>query len=218
MYSVKEMFYTLQGEGAHTGRAAVFCRFTGCNLWSGLEKHRSEAICDFCDTDFLGVDGINGGKFVDANALVDAIDSLWPKHTTHKFVVCTGGEPLLQLDQELVAALRSRGFVVAVETNGTQPLPEGGVDWVCLSPKGKADVVLTECDELKLVFPQLDAMPERFSAIEASYRYLTPKASPHWQATDVIYRDDTTQQTIQYCLDHPEWRLNLQSHKVINIA
>jgi len=217
MYSVKEMFYTLQGEGAHTGRAAVFCRFTGCNLWSGLEKHRPSAVCDFCDTDFVGTDGQNGGKFRTADALAEFVDGLWPENEGEKFVVCTGGEPLLQLDEALVTAFRTRGFFVAVETNGTQPVPDGGVDWLCVSPKGAAEVVITACDELKLVFPQEAAPPERFDAIEAGFRYLTPRAEPTWQPNDVIYRDGITQATINYCLLHPKWRLNLQSHKVINI-
>ncbi|RMA77671.1 7-carboxy-7-deazaguanine synthase [Umboniibacter marinipuniceus] len=217
MYTVKEMFYTLQGEGAHTGRAAVFLRFTGCNLWSGLEKHRAEAICSFCDTDFVGTDGVNGGKFKTASELAEAVAKLFPGEK-NRFVVCTGGEPLLQLDNELVSALRERNFEVAVESNGTIRPPSGGVDWLCISPKGTAEVVVTHCDELKLVFPQADAMPDRFAGIKAQLRYLTPMADPHAGMDEVIYRNTTTQQTIQYCLDHPQWQLNLQSHKVINIA
>ena len=217
MYAVKEMFYTLQGEGAHTGRAAVFLRFTGCNLWSGLEKHRAEAICSFCDTDFVGTDGINGGKFKDADTLANAVAALWPT-SSDRFVVCTGGEPLLQLDNALVRALRTRNFAVAVESNGTVKPPSDGVDWLCVSPKGVAPIVITQCDELKLVYPQLDAMPEQFEHIQATYRYLTPMADPHAQISDLIYRDSRTRQTIDYCLENPQWRLNLQSHKVINIA
>ncbi len=218
MYSVKEMFYTLQGEGLHTGRPAVFCRFTGCNLWSGIEKHRGSAICNFCDTDFLGTDGVNGGKFSTPEALAEAVDSQWPLNQSHKFLVCTGGEPLLQLDDRLIIAFRDKGFEIAIETNGTQPLPNELIDWVCVSPKGRSDVVITQCDELKLVYPQEDALPKRFAEINAKYRYLTPKADPHLSDQDELYRDSTTQQTIRYCLEHPEWRLNLQSHKVINIA
>jgi len=218
MYTVKEMFYTLQGEGAHTGRPAVFCRFTGCNLWSGLEKHRAEAICNFCDTDFLGTDGENGGKFKTAQSLAGQIASLWPEGQGHRFVVCTGGEPLLQLDDSLIRALKDLGFEIAIETNGTQALPNEPIDWVCVSPKGSAEVVIASCDELKLVYPQPDALPERFDHIEASYRYLTPMADPHEDSDAILYRDNTTSQTINYCLDHPRWSLNLQSHKVINIA
>ncbi|WP_298636941.1 7-carboxy-7-deazaguanine synthase [uncultured Umboniibacter sp.] len=217
MYTVKEMFYTLQGEGSHTGRAAVFLRFTGCNLWSGLEKHRAAAICNFCDTDFIGTDGLNGGKFKTAAELADAVAKLFPTEQ-NRFVVCTGGEPLLQLDNELLRALRERQFEVAVESNGTLQPPSDGVDWLCISPKGTAEVVVQSCDELKLVFPQPDAMPERFAHIKAGLRYLTPMADPHAASDDVIYRDTKTQQTIQYCLDNPQWQLNLQSHKVINIA
>jgi len=224
MYSVKENFYTLQGEGAHTGRPAVFCRFSGCNLWSGLEKHRNTATCTFCDTDFRGTNNPGGGKFNTAEKLAKHIASFWPVipseasvADTRPFVVCTGGEPLLQLDQKLVNAIHNEGFEIAIETNGTQQAPEG-IDWITVSPKGKAEVILTECDELKLVYPQQEAMPERFSHIKARYYYLTPMADPHADNNTLFYRDSLTQQTIEYCLKYPKWRLNLQSHKVINIA
>lgn len=218
MYSIKEIFYTLQGEGAHTGRPAVFCRFSGCNLWSGLEKHRASAVCNFCDTDFRGTDGPGGGRFETAGQLVHTLLSYWPESPgVRPFVVCTGGEPLLQLDQPLADALREQGFEIALETNGTLA-PPAGIDWLCVSPKGKADVVITECDELKLVYPQQDAMPERFDHIRARYYYLTPMADPHIGNDTQRYRDAVTAKTIAYCLAHPRWRLNLQSHKIINIA
>ncbi|WP_211829198.1 7-carboxy-7-deazaguanine synthase [Kistimonas asteriae] len=218
MYSVKEIFYTLQGEGAHTGRPAIFCRFSGCNLWSGLEKHRTNAICNFCDTDFRGTDGPGGGRFDTAEQLADTLLKYWPTgQTARPFVVCTGGEPLLQLDQPLADAMHERDIEIALETNGTLAPPRG-IDWVCVSPKGKADVVITECDELKLVYPQQDAMPERFAHIRAQYYYLTPVADPHTGSDARLYRDTVTAETIAYCLAHPQWRLNLQSHKVINIA
>ena len=218
MYSVKEIFYTLQGEGAHTGRPAVFCRFSGCNLWSGLEKHREKAICNFCDTDFRGTDGPGGGRFDTAAQLADTLLKHWPGgQAARPFVVCTGGEPLLQLDQSLIDAMHERGIEIALETNGTLAPPKG-IDWVCVSPKGKSDVVITECDELKLVYPQQDAMPERFAHIRAQYYYLTPVADPQTGNDARLYRDVVTAETIAYCLAHPQWRLNLQSHKVINIA
>lgn len=218
MYSVKEAFYTLQGEGAHTGRPAVFCRFSGCNLWSGLEKHRSSAVCTFCDTDFRNTDGEGGGKFKTPEALVTHIKTFWPKNSTEApFVVCTGGEPLLQLDQTLVDVFHQQDFEISVETNGTQYPPQG-IDWMTVSPKGKAQVVLTQCDELKLVYPQADAMPEQFAHIKASHYYLTPMADPFTKDDPLLYRNTCTRETIEYCLKHPKWRLNLQSHKVINIA
>ncbi|GAA4650656.1 7-carboxy-7-deazaguanine synthase [Kistimonas scapharcae] len=218
MYSVKEIFYTLQGEGAHTGRPAIFCRFSGCNLWSGLEKHRASAICNFCDTDFRGTDGPGGGRFDTTEQLVETLLSYWPEGLeAPPFVVCTGGEPLLQLDQSLVDAMHERGIEIALETNGTL-VPPKGIAWICVSPKGKADVVINECDELKLVYPQQDAMPERFAHIRAQYYYLTPVADPHSNSNTHLYRDAVTAETIAYCLAHPQWRLNLQSHKVINIA
>ena len=220
MYSVKEMFYTLQGEGANAGRPAVFCRFSGCNLWSGLERDRSKAACTFCDTDFRGVDGEGGGRFADAEALAAAVSRLWPKQSDHRvrpLVVCTGGEPLLQLDHAAIVALHGAGFELAIETNGTLPIPPG-IDWAVVSPKGQAKVVVTECDELKLVFPQPKAMPEQFDHIEARYYYLSPMVNPHRGDGDPLYCDPQTRAAIDYCLQHPRWRLNLQTHKIINIA
>lgn len=207
-YSVKEMFYTLQGEGAQAGRPAVFCRFTGCNLWSGREQDRASAVCDFCDTDFIGTDGQNGGKFRGANALADAIAAHWPSEAGQPYVVCTGGEPLLQLDTPLITALHQRGFEVAVETNGTLPLPTG-LDWICVSPKANADIVVTRGDELKLVYPQLLAMPERFIQLAFTHFYLQPLDDTHQQ--------QHTQAAVRYCLEHPQWKLSLQTHKLLGI-
>ncbi|WP_461537093.1 7-carboxy-7-deazaguanine synthase [Spongorhabdus nitratireducens] len=217
MYSVKEMFYTLQGEGAHVGRPAIFCRFSGCNLWSGREQDRSSAICNFCDTQFLGTDGEGGGKFATAEALAETLLGYWPENSgVHPFIVCTGGEPLLQLDRELINALHARGFEIAIETNGTKHIPEG-IDWVCVSPKGTAEVVVIQCDELKLVYPQPEAMPERFTNIKATHYYLSPMASPQWQPGDSLYQDNVTKETIEYCRQHPKWKLNLQTHKITSI-
>lgn len=214
-YSVKEMFYTLQGEGFHSGRPAVFCRFTGCNLWSGREQDRLTSPCTFCDTDFVGTDGQHGAKFKHAEALADAINGLWPTDQAHKFVVFTGGEPALQLDSELLICMKAHGFECAVESNGTLPLPPE-LDWVCLSPKGASELVIDRCDELKLVFPQPEASPARFEYIQATHRYLSPKND--W-LEQVIHpaQNPATRQCIQYCLDHPQWKLTLQSHKIINI-
>ena len=214
-YSVKEMFYTLQGEGFHSGRPAVFCRFTGCNLWNGREQDRANAICQFCDTDFIGTDGMNGAKFKTTKLLAARINEFWPANQAQKFVVFTGGEPALQLTSELVIALQQLGFECAVESNGTLALP-AELDWVCISPKGQSDIVIDQCDELKLVYPQTHAMPERFSHITASHRYLSPKND--WTQTTLIPKTNTaTQQCIQYCLDNPIWKLTLQSHKILNI-
>jgi len=209
-YSVKEIFYTLQGEGAHAGRPAVFCRFSGCNLWSGLETARATAVCNFCDTDFVGTDGDGGGKFSTPEHLASAIAALWPQGDApgQRFVVCTGGEPLLQLDAALVDALHERGFEVAVETNGTQPPPKG-LDWICVSPKADAQVVLNAGDELKLVFPQPRAMPETFEDLRFTYFLLQPMDGPH--------REDNTQLAIEYCKAHPQWRLSLQTQKILAI-
>ncbi|MBV0931983.1 7-carboxy-7-deazaguanine synthase [Marinobacterium weihaiense] len=208
MYSVKEIFYTLQGEGAQSGRASVFCRFAGCNLWSGREQDRSGSICDFCDTDFIGTDGQNGGKFASADALAERIESFWPQGTDNRYVVCTGGEPALQLDEALVDALHARGFEIAIETNGTKPLPNG-IDWVCVSPKGSSDILITKGDELKLVYPQSAAMPERFAAFTFSHYYLQPMDGP--------LQDTNTRRCIDYCQAHPRWKLSLQTHKMIGI-
>jgi len=216
-FSVKEMFYTLQGEGAQAGRPSVFCRFAGCNLWSGREEDRATAVCSFCDTDFVGTDGPGGGKFKTAADLVSAIIAQWPMGAGGTpYVVFTGGEPGLQLTEELIDTLHESGFECAVETNGTQPLPSN-LDWICLSPKGASDVILTRCDELKLVFPQPEAPPERFNTVEASYRFLSPM-NPWGEEVILPARQDSTRAAIEYCLAHPNWRLTIQMHKVVNIA
>lgn len=208
MYTVKEMFYTLQGEGAHAGRPSVFCRFSGCNLWSGREKDRDKAICDFCDTDFVGTDGQNGGKFRTATELAAKIASFWPTPEGTPFVVFTGGEPALQLDSELVEAVHAKGFEIAIETNGTKPLPSG-IDWVCVSPKSDAEVIITQGHELKLVYPQLKAMPERFADMTFKHFYLQP--------LDDSQQGRNTQACIDYCMRHPQWKLSLQTHKITGI-
>jgi len=208
VYILKEIFYTLQGEGIQAGRPAVFCRFSGCNLWTGREQDRSSAVCTFCDTDFVGV-GPDGGKFATAESLADAVASRWPDAPGgRRFVVCTGGEPLLQLDEAAIDALHARGFEVAVETNGTQPLPRG-LDWVCVSPKADAPVVVAGGDELKLVFPQPLAMPGRFLGLEFRHWLLQPMDGPD--------REATTAAAVAYCLAHPQWRLSVQTHKVIGV-
>jgi len=209
-YSVKEAFYTLQGEGGQTGRAAVFCRFAGCNLWSGREADRDQAICRFCDTDFVGTDGMGGGRFESPEALAAHVASLWPagSSTGQPLVVCTGGEPLLQLDEPLVAALHQRGFEIAVETNGTQSAPVG-IDWLCVSPKAGAELVLTSGTELKLVFPQPGAMPDRFAHLDFKLFYLQPM--------DGLERTRNTRLAVEYCLAHPQWRLSVQTHKTVGI-
>ncbi|SEK86132.1 7-carboxy-7-deazaguanine synthase, Cx14CxxC type [Roseateles sp. YR242] len=214
-YAVKEMFYTLQGEGAQAGRAAVFCRFAGCNLWTGREQDRTAAVCTFCDTDFVGTDGQGGGKFTTAEALADAILAKWPGSgaghagTAGKpYVVCTGGEPLLQLDVPLIEALHSRGFEIAVETNGTQPAPEG-LDWICVSPKADAELVLTQGHELKLVYPQPLAPPERFAHLAFDNFFLQPM--------DSVLQKQNMKAAVAYCMDHPQWRLSIQMHKVVGI-
>jgi len=210
-YSVKEIFYTLQGEGAQAGRPAVFCRFAGCNLWTGREEDRADAVCRFCDTDFVGTDGPGGGKFATAEELAQAIAAKWPAddRSGRRYVVCTGGEPLLQLDEALIDALHAEGFEVAVETNGTQPAPMG-LDWTCVSPKAGAPVVLTEGDELKLVYPQPLAMPERFESLRFRHFFLQPMDGPD--------REANTRAAIEYCLAHPKWRLSVQVQKVVGIA
>ena len=209
-YSVKEMFYTLQGEGGQTGRPAVFCRFSGCNLWTGREADRATAVCRFCDTDFVGTDGQGGGKFAGADALADAIAARWPADDTsgRRYVVCTGGEPLLQLDDALIDALHARGFEVAVETNGTQRAP-AGLDWICVSPKAGAPLALTAGNELKLVFPQAGAMPDRFETLAFDHFFLQPMDGP--------LRVENTRAAVEYCMRHPKWRLSLQTHKIIGI-
>lgn len=210
-YSVKEIFLTLQGEGAQAGRAAVFCRFAGCNLWSGREEDRVGAVCDFCDTDFVGTDGIGGGKFATANDLAKTVADKWSAKENPKakpFVVCTGGEPLLQLDDELVKAFHLFGFEVAVETNGTKEVPEG-IDWICVSPKANAEIVITKGHELKLVYPQPQATPEQFEQMDFQHFFLQPM--------DGAEREKNTQLAVEYCLEHPQWRLSLQTHKMIGI-
>lgn len=206
-YAVKEIFLTLQGEGAHAGRTAVFCRFSGCNLWNGREVDRAGAVCTFCDTDFVGVDGPGGGKFADAESLADAIAAAWPGGGV-PYVVCTGGEPLLQLDASLVDALHSRGFLVAIETNGTR-VPPPGVDWICVSPKAGSETVLRRGDELKLVYPQLGWEPSRFEEWEFTHHFLQPMDGPRLAAN--------TAAAIAYCLKHPRWRLSIQTHKNLGI-
>ena len=212
MYSIKELFYTLQGEGGQTGRAAVFCRFSGCNLWSGRERDRHKAVCTFCDTDFIGTDGPGGGRFRSATALAEAIEAAWPAGQRgpriSPLVVCTGGEPLLQLDEEAVEAIHARGFEIAVETNGTQT-PPPGVDWICVSPKARAPLKLTRGQELKLVYPQPEAMPERFEALDFERFYLQPMDGPEVERN--------TELAVAYCHAHPQWRLSLQTHKILDI-
>ncbi len=240
MYSVKEIFYTLQGEGAQTGRAAVFCRFAGCNLWSGREVDRAVAICQFCDTDFADTNGPGGGKFASAEELAAAVEAKWVTSAQReatadpstpiaeaisaqddkdqrrrkeggggkRFVVCTGGEPLLQLDAPLIDALHARGFEIAVETNGTIAAP-AGIDWICVSPKTDAELLQRTGDELKLVFPQVGADPAHFESLSFRHFFLQPMDGPH--------KDANTQAALQYCLDHPRWRLSLQTHKLLGI-
>lgn len=208
-YSVKEIYYTLQGEGAQAGRAAVFLRFAGCNLWSGLEKDRKDAVCQFCDTDFVGTDGPGGGKFANAAALARAVFITWPEHARGKpYVVCTGGEPLLQLDKALIAALHDEGFEIGVETNGTL-LPPPGIDWICVSPKAHAEQKLKHGDELKLIYPQAGAEPARFAGQDFRNFFLQPM--------DNQDRAANTQAATEYCLKNPQWRLSLQTHKLIGI-
>ena len=210
-YSVKEVYYTLQGEGVHTGRPAVFCRFAGCNLWSGREQDRATAVCDFCDTDFFGIDGPGGGRFVMPEDLVAKVVDVWndsAQGAGEPFVVCTGGEPLLQLDAELVEAFHAAGCEVAIETNGTIPAP-GGIDWICVSPKAGAPLVLDHGDELKLVYPQPEARPEDFAGLRFTHFSLQPMDGPD--------RDANTRSAIDYCLRHPQWRLSLQTHKLLGL-
>lgn len=207
-YAVKEMFKTLQGEGAQAGRAAVFCRFAGCNLWSGREEDREGAVCRFCDTDFVGMDGEGGGRFATAEALADALVRVWGPEAARRFVVFTGGEPLLQIDPDLVAAVHARGFEIAIETNGTQEPPEG-IDWICVSPKAGAGLVLRHGHELKLVYPQPDLPPESVAGLDFTHFFLQPMDGPARRAN--------TDAAVAYCLDHPQWRLSVQTHKMIGI-
>ena len=207
-YAVKEIFLTLQGEGGQAGRAAVFCRFTGCNLWSGREVDRASAVCQFCDTDFVGMDGEGGGRFDTTDALVRAIEAAWGGGATDRLVVCTGGEPLLQLDAPLIAALHDAGFRIAVETNGTIAAPEG-LDWICVSPKADTSLAQTSGQELKLVYPQAQAMPERFEALAFEHWFLQPMDGPD--------REANTRAAVAYCLSHPRWRLSVQTHKYLGL-
>ena len=209
-YLVKEVFLTLQGEGFQAGSPAVFCRFAGCNLWTGREEHRASAVCQFCDTDFVGTDGPGGGKFATADDLASAIADTWTGDETegNRLVVCTGGEPLLQLDQELVDALHARGFRIAIETNGTLQPPDG-IDWICMSPKAGADLVLTEGDELKLVYPQPTLLPEAVEHLAFDHLFLQPMDGPD--------RAANTEAAIAHCLAHPRWRLSVQTHKYLGI-
>ncbi|MFI6231638.1 7-carboxy-7-deazaguanine synthase [Micromonospora echinospora] len=212
VYRIKEIFYTLQGEGTHAGRPAVFCRFTSCNLWTGREEDRHRAICRFCDTDFVGTDGPGGGRFGTAAELAAAVAAAWQGQAhprSRPYVVCTGGEPLLQLDEAAVSALHDAGFEVAVETNGTRPAPPG-IDWTCVSPKAGAEVVLTRGDDLKLVYPQPGAEPARFEHLDFTHFMLQPMDGPD--------RVANTEAAVRYCLEHPQWRLSLQTHKYIGIA
>jgi 7-carboxy-7-deazaguanine synthase (Cx14CxxC type) len=210
-YSIKEIFYTLQGEGANAGRPAVFCRFAGCNLWSGLEEDRSSAVCRFCDTEFVGTDGPGGGRFASARDLARAVAERWPGsvgRAGRRLVVCTGGEPLLQLDAELVGALHGEGFAVAIETNGTLETPPG-LDWICVSPKAGAALALRRGDELKLVYPQPGAEPELYESLEFGHFFLQPMDGPD--------RSANTELAVRYCLAHPQWRLSLQTHKIVGL-
>lgn len=209
-YRVKEIFHTLQGEGANSGRAAVFCRFAGCNLWSGREQDRATAVCRFCDTDFVGTDGSGGGRFRSAPELAERITAAWLQDAgagASPFVVCTGGEPLLQLDGALIAALHARGFFVAVETNGTMPAPSD-LDWICVSPKASTDLKIRSGDELKLVYPQPDAPPERFENLAFDHFFLQPMDGPGLA--------ENSRRCLDYCRAHPRWRLSLQIHKVLD--
>ncbi|MCH7981369.1 MAG: 7-carboxy-7-deazaguanine synthase [Proteobacteria bacterium] len=211
-YSVKEIYFTLQGEGAQTGRAAVFLRFSGCNLWSGREQHRAEAVCKFCDTDFVGTDGPGGGKFASAESLAEAITNTWPEKAvaSPKYVVCTGGEPLLQLDTVAIDALHEAGFEIGVETNGTVTAPDG-IDWLCVSPKANAPVVQRSGSELKLVYPQNEdaAQPSEFADLDFEYFFLQPCDDENLEAN--------TRAAVGYCLQHPQWRLSVQTHKILGI-
>jgi len=208
MYLIKEIFYTIQGEGARTGRAAVFCRFAGCNLWNGIESSRNKAVCNFCDTDFVGTNGTLGGKYKTAKELVEIINSLWNQEKKFKYVVLTGGEPLLQVNDELVDELHNFGFEVAVETNGTIKAPPS-IDWICVSPKSNSKILQTTGNELKLVFPQKDCQPCMFEEMKFNHFYL--------QAMDGLYISENIAKTVEYCKLNPLWKLSVQTHKLIGI-
>ncbi|SDV50277.1 7-carboxy-7-deazaguanine synthase [Chitinasiproducens palmae] len=207
-YAVKEIFYTLQGEGGNAGRAAVFCRFAGCNLWSGREVDRANAVCRFCDTDFVGTDGVNGGKFRDARALAERVAGFWPTGQGNRFVVLTGGEPLLQLDTPLIEALHALDFEIAIETNGTLPVP-AGVDWICVSPKAGSELVVVRGDELKVVMPQAGQPMDWYESLAFTHLLVQPMDNPR--------RDENTRLAIEWCKAHPRWRLSMQTHKYLNI-
>jgi 7-carboxy-7-deazaguanine synthase len=208
-YSIKEIFYTLQGEGTHAGRPAVFCRFAGCNLWSGRESDRATAICKFCDTDFVGTDGVLGGKYLDAGTLARTIDRLWPDtYAASKFVVFTGGEPLLQLDEALIEAMHGAAFEIAIETNGTLPVPDG-VDWICVSPKMGSDLCVKKGNELKVVIPQQGQALQEYETLDFEHFFLQPMDGPQLERN--------TRLAIELCLKHPKWKLSLQTHKLLQI-
>lgn len=209
MYSVKEIYYTLQGEGAQSGRAAIFCRFTGCNLWSGREQDRHTAVCQFCDTDFVGTDGINGGKFNTAEALAQSCFNLWPDPDISPFIVLTGGEPMLQIDENIINALHALNFQIAIETNGTLPVPKT-IDWICVSPKAGSTLHQTSGDELKVVYPQAGQNPDELIHLDFKHFFLQPMDAPD--------KAENLEKTIEYCKAHPKWRLSLQNHKIIGIA
>ncbi len=207
-YAVKEIFYTLQGEGAHTGRPAIFMRFSGCNLWSGREEDRHKAICKFCDTDFWGTNGQNGGKYA-VTELAALIDSLWPENTKYKYIVCTGGEPLLQLDEALIKELHNHEFEIAIETNGTIEVPEG-VDWICMSPKANTEIVVQTGNELKIVYPQEGINPLDFEKLDFEHFYIQPMDSPE--------QEENTLKSIVFCKQNPMWKISVQTHKILGIA
>ena len=211
-YSLKEVFYSLQGEGVHSGRPAIFCRLSNCNLWTGREEDRAKAVCQFCDTDFIGTDGQNGGRFATAYDLAKHLKDFWPeKSVQHPFVVLTGGEPLLQVDDTLVNALHEADFEIAIETNGTKTAPNG-IDWICMSPKANAPIILDKGDELKLVYPQPELMPEKVAHLEFEHFFIQPMDDP-----DQIITQQNIKQAIQYCLANPQWQLSLQTHKMLGI-
>ena len=208
MYSVKEIFYSIQGEGYYSGRPAVFCRFSGCNLWSGREEDRDKALCKFCDTDFVGTDGTGGGLYKTAGLLAKKISQHWPQANERRFLVCTGGEPLLQLDAALIAALHEENFEIAVETNGTIPAPLG-IDWICVSPKAGVQLVQSSGDELKLAYPQTGLDPQRYAKLNFRHFFLQPM--------DNVDREEATRRTLEYVLAHPKWRISLQLHKILGV-
>lgn len=210
-YQIKEVFYSLQGEGFHSGRPAIFCRFSQCNLWTGRASDREKAVCQFCDTDFIGTDGQNGGRFATAEDLTKHLLNFWPKSTVSPFVVLTGGEPLMQVDQVLVDTLHEFGFEIAIETNGTYSAPDG-IDWICVSPKAGTPLKLTQGNELKLVYPQADLYPCQVAELDFDFFYLQPMA-----VSDAEQSQKFVQQALNYCLQHPQWRLSLQTHKLLNI-